>query len=175
MSVNESQHYQTQQIMTASPATLVFLLFDKAISCLREAIRAIESGEVEARWKANGRAMEIIEHLQMTLDMEAGGEIASNLDGIYSVLLRELPKVDLKNDAGRAQWAIGLLEPLRDSWKEISMQGEQASRMAAEAAAAQGAGRSAQGAASAATPEPARKSPGEATTPPAPGGIKISA
>jgi len=134
MNRNQSQQYQTQQIMTASPAMLVFMLYDKALNCLKEAVRAIEAGEVEARWKANGRAMEIIEHLRVTLNMEAGGEIASNLDQLYSALLRELPKVDLKNDPVPAEKAIKLLTPLRDSWRTVAESGEEATRQAAQTA-----------------------------------------
>ena len=72
MSKTAADKYKTQQIMTASPARLVAMLFDKAISCLNDAIRAIEAGDIEARWKANGRAMEIVHHLLVTLDMEKG-------------------------------------------------------------------------------------------------------
>jgi flagellin-specific chaperone FliS len=35
MSQNASLHYQTQQILTASPAMLVFMLYDKAITSHR--------------------------------------------------------------------------------------------------------------------------------------------
>lgn len=135
MTSNPSQQYQIQQIMTASPAMLVFLLYDKAIGCLKEAIRAVEAGEIEARWKANGRAMEIIEHLQVTLNHDAGGKIAQNLDKIYTTLLNELPKVDLKNDPSPARTAITLLEPLRESWRLLASRGEDTARQAAQAAA----------------------------------------
>lgn len=135
MNSNPSQHYQTQQIMTASPAMLVFLLYDKAIGCLKEAVRAIEAGEIEARWKANGRAMEIVEHLRATLNHDAGGEIAGNLEKIYATILVDLPKVDLKNDPTPALTAIKLLEPLRESWRLLAGRGEETARQAAQAAA----------------------------------------
>ena len=128
MNENASRQYQTQQIMTASPAMLVFMLFEKAIACLKESIKAIEDKEIEARWKANGRAMEIISHLQMTLDIDKGGEIAANLDRLYRYMLSRLPKVDIRNDAQAAQEVIELLEPLRDSWRELAKQGEQPMR-----------------------------------------------
>jgi len=37
-----SQKYLAQQVMSASPAKLVFMLYDRAILSLREAIRLIE-------------------------------------------------------------------------------------------------------------------------------------
>lgn len=120
--------------MTASPAMLVFMLYEKAIGCLKEAVNSIHAGEIEARWRANKRAMEIIEHMQMTLNTEEGGEIAANLEQIYGCLLRELPKVDLKNDPKPAERAIELLEPLCASWRQIAEQGGDAAKSAADAA-----------------------------------------
>jgi len=114
-----TRKYQTQQIMSASPAKLVAMLYDKAVNCLQDALRAIEAGEVEARWRANARAIEIIEHLWLTLDLDQGGEIAANLDKLYSFILAKLPEVDLHNDPQPARDAIGLLEPLRKSWHTV--------------------------------------------------------
>lgn len=135
MSQNGSQQYLTQQVMTASPAMLVFMLFEKAIGCLKEAVKAIESNEIEARWRANSRAMEIISHLQLTLDLEKGGEIAANLDRLYSCILRRLPQVDIRNDVLAAKESITLLEPLRDSWRELAKQGDQPQKDAARVTA----------------------------------------
>ena len=115
--------YLTQQIMTASPAQLVYLLLDKAISSLNEAILAIEEGDVARRWKANNRATEIVSHLWSTLDREKGGQIADNLDQLYGFILRQLPAVDIQNDPQPARDAIGLLTPLRESWREIAAKG----------------------------------------------------
>lgn len=138
MSQSAANQYQTQQIMTASPAMLVFMLLEKAISCLKEAIKAIENNEIEARWRANGRAMEIISHLQLTLDTEKGGEIAGNLDRLYSYMLTRLPKVDIRNEIEAAREVIALLEPLRESWRELAKQGDlpqkDAARITAELA-----------------------------------------
>ena len=115
-----AETYQLQQIMAASPARRVAMLFDKAISCLNDAIRAIEAGDIEARWRANKRAMEIVEYLWTTLDMEKGGEIAANLEKLYHFLLTKMPDIDLHNNAQTARDAIGILEPLRRSWHTLT-------------------------------------------------------
>jgi flagellar protein FliS len=129
-----SQQYLTQQVMTASPATLMQMLYDKAIGSLREAIQAIENNEIEARWKANSRALEIVSHMQGTLDMEKGGEIAKNLDRLFAYILSRLPRIDFRNDVQVAREVIGLLEPLRDSWRELAAQGDKPQREAARIA-----------------------------------------
>jgi flagellar protein FliS len=120
MARNVADKYQTQQILSASPAKLVAMLLDRAIGSLHEAVRAIEAGEIEARWRANERAIEIINHLWMTLDLEKGGEIAANLDRLYRFMLARLPEVDIHNNPGPARDVIGLLEPLRRSWHTVA-------------------------------------------------------
>ena len=118
--------YGTQQVMTSSPAKLVALLHDKVITSLREAIQAIEEKKVEARWKANNKATEIIMHLANTLDHEAGGEIAENLHSLYNFMLTRLYEVDRQNDAQAAREVIGLIEPLRDSWHQLADESSEA-------------------------------------------------
>ena len=116
----EQQTCQTEQAMTSDPATLVAMLYDKAVSCLRAAVQAIHSNEIETCWKNNHRAQEIINHLFLTLDLEKGGEVASNLEALYGYMLLRLPDVDVNNDARVAEEVIELLEPLRASWNELA-------------------------------------------------------
>ncbi len=112
--------YLTQEVMTASPTKLVSMLYDKDTLSLKEAIAAIEAGEVETRWRANARAMEILSHMWSTLDVEKGGEIAQNLESLFSFMLSRLPEVDFQNDPEPAREVIELLEPLRESWRELA-------------------------------------------------------
>ena len=137
MTPNASQQYLTQQIMTASPAMLVFMLYDKAIGSLGEAIGAIENGDIDTRCRSNKRAMDIVSHMQTTLNMELGGEVSANLDRMFAHILERLPEVDTNNDPKPAHEVIGLLEPLRASWQELVNRGDEpvmeAARIAAEA------------------------------------------
>lgn len=106
--------------MTASPARLVVMLYDRAIQSLNDAIKAIEAGDIERRWKSNKNANEIITHLAMTLNFEQGGEIALNLNDLYRFMLRTLVNVDVRNDPQAARDVIKLLEPLRASWDQLA-------------------------------------------------------
>lgn len=130
--------YLNQQVLTASPSKLVYMLYDRAISSLREAIAAIEEGEIEKRWKANNRAQEIIQHMWATLNVDDSGEIGDNLNRLLPYMMLRLPDVDLQNDPEPAREVIILLEPLRDAWRQIALNGVAecgAVRSAAEAAA----------------------------------------
>ncbi|MHA1152071.1 MAG: flagellar export chaperone FliS [Alphaproteobacteria bacterium] len=116
----DPQTCQTALVMTSDPATLVAMLYDKVVSCLKAAAQAIHNNEIETRWKNNHRAQEIINHLFMTLDLERGGEVASNLEALYSYMLLRLPDIDVNNDARVAEEVIELIEPLRASWNELA-------------------------------------------------------
>lgn len=115
--------YLNQQVLSASPSKLVYMLYDRAISSLREAIAAIEEGEIEKRWKANNRAMEIIQHMWATLNIDDSGEIGDNLNRLLPYMMLRLPDVDINNDPEPAREVIILLEPLRDAWRQIAMNG----------------------------------------------------
>ena len=116
----EPRSYGPERVMVADPVRLVAMLYDKAVASLKAAVQAIHKDEIEVRWKNSHRAREIINHLFMTLDLEKGGEIASNLEALYAYMLQRLLDVDVKNDARAAEDVIELLEPLRASWSELA-------------------------------------------------------
>ncbi len=115
-----SRKYLAQQVMSASPAKLVAMLYERAILLLHDAVGAIEAGDIERRWVANSKATEIVVELWQALDMEAGGEIAENLNRLYGFMVMRLTMVDTENSAQAARDVIGLLEPLRRSWHELA-------------------------------------------------------
>lgn len=118
---NAAYAYQTQQVKGASKVQQVALLYDRIVVCLRDAIEAVDTGEVERRWRSNKRAQDIILALYSALDEEQGGEIARNLSQLYMFCLRRLPRVDMKNDATPAREALEVLEPLAKSWRELAV------------------------------------------------------
>ncbi len=135
MEQNASQRYLRQQVLSASPASLVAMLLDRAVALLNEVVDAITAGQIERRWKANAKATEIICQLWETLDMERGGEIAARLDPLYNLMVRRLSKVDLENDPQAARDVIALLEPLQAAWRQIAESGRTAADGEASAAA----------------------------------------
>ena len=122
--------YKQQQVNTASPAKMVFMLYEKALSRLQEAQRAIERNDIQGRCNANCSVQEILAHLSGTLDMEQGGKVAANLDRLYTHCMVRLMDVDRHNDAQAAQEVIDLLLPLRDSWAELAEKSEAELRQA---------------------------------------------
>jgi flagellar protein FliS len=116
---NAAQSYLDNYLLTVSPAKRVALALDMCITSLREAAAAADTGDIEKRTLANGRARRLIVALESTLDAEQGGEIAANLAQLYSYAQRRLSKVDFANDGAAATEVADLLVPMRDAWQEL--------------------------------------------------------
>ena len=124
MNEHAAHTYKQQQVNTASPAKMVFMLYEKVLSRLQEAQNAIERKDIQARCDANSNAQELIAHLSNTLDMDQGGEIAATLERLFSHCLIRLMDVDRHNDPEAAQEVIQLLKPIRDSWATLAEKSE---------------------------------------------------
>ena len=75
--------YQDNAITTQSRGRLIVLLYEGAIKFLKLAIKEIEVKNYQGKGKYINKAQDIIHELNAVLDMEAGGEIATNLRKLY--------------------------------------------------------------------------------------------
>ena len=61
----------------------------------------------------------IVLGLQNALDFDEGGEIASNLNELYSYVVRRLFHVNAHNDIDALLEIHGLMEEIRQAWKSV--------------------------------------------------------
>ena len=101
---------------------LVVMLYDGATKFLRQSLAAHEAGEPASAGAPIGRAMAIVEELLATLDIEQGGEIASQLQGVYVFCLSELSSARLEAKPDRIPGVLEMLQELRGSWAELVRQ-----------------------------------------------------
>ena len=116
--------YQTQSILTASPGQLVLLMYDGCLRFMAQARAGFALPEdnprrIETIHTALLRAQAILSELRANLDMEAGGEIAANLDRLYDYHLRRLFECNLRKDEAPLIEVEGLVRTLRDAWAEM--------------------------------------------------------
>ena len=127
--------YQAQQILNATPAQQVVMMYDGALKFCQKAKEAIENGDIQGRHNANKRAMEIISYMLDILDLEKGGDVARRLQVIYSFLIRRLMEVDFRNDPRICDEVMVHLRTLRASWDRIGQTGSSGTESSSEAAA----------------------------------------
>ena len=112
--------YQQTAIGTQSKGRLIVMLYDGAIKFLKLAVRELEAGNHAAKGQYINRAQDIINELNAVLDMETGGEIASNLRRLYLFMNRRLSEANGKRDPQMIREVITLLEELNQSWRAIT-------------------------------------------------------
>ncbi len=111
------QTYRETGAQGASPLDLVVMLYDVLLDDLRRAIAALHAHDVETRAEEIKHAMRVLEQLQGALDMERGGEVAQNLDHLYSLVRAKLIEAHWKSSEELLERQISLLEPVRDAWR----------------------------------------------------------
>jgi flagellar protein FliS len=108
----------------ADPHQLVNLLFDALQRAIGSAKLAIASGDVPAKCKQIGDAVRILEEgLKAPLDLEKGGELASNLDALYAYCAARLVLANLRNDVAVLDEVNALIAQISSGWKQISGRG----------------------------------------------------
>ncbi|MBC7462283.1 MAG: flagellar export chaperone FliS [Thermoleophilia bacterium] len=110
--------YRVNAVETASPEQLTLMCYDGALRFMRRAAKALEDGDLAGANNATGRAQAIINELNVTLDMERGGEIARNLRDLYLFVNRHMASGLATREAPLIRESIGLVRELREAWAE---------------------------------------------------------
>ena len=123
---NYGQHrYRQTEVSTADRGRLVVLLYEGAINFLKKAREGIREGNIEAKCNNINRAQNIIQELNNSLKMDAGGEIAGNLRSLYFFMERHLVMAKIEKDgAEKMDEVIFMLSSLCEAWVEISKKPE---------------------------------------------------
>ncbi len=106
-------------IETASPPRLILLMIDGAIDKIRAARLAMERNKSATKGTNISWAISIIDGLRASLNMEKGGELASNLDRLYEYMVRTLVEANLNSDRRKLNEVEALLIEGRLAWKAI--------------------------------------------------------
>lgn len=111
--------YRQQAAATATPAQLVLMLYDGALSEVARATWALaaEPVDIADAHDCLGRAQAIVAHLALTLDHEQGGAVAGNLAALYTFCTERLIDANLRKSADGLDVVTDTLTGLRDAWE----------------------------------------------------------
>lgn len=122
---NAYSAYQKTNINTASQGKLIVLLYEGAIKSLSTAVNYFESngnilpGNIEKFGICLQKTQAIITELEVSLDMEKGGEIAKNLMALYVYFNEELMNAGINKNKEKITFVLEKLKTLADSWRQI--------------------------------------------------------
>jgi flagellar secretion chaperone FliS len=112
-----SQAYKKAAVSTVDQRKLIVMLYDGAIKFLTIATDKMTKGDAYEAHRNLIRGKSIIAELLASLNLDAGGEIARNLQRLYTYMFNELIEANLNNDVERVGLVIGLLKELRVGWQ----------------------------------------------------------
>lgn len=114
--------YKETGVKTASQGKLVVMLYEEAVRQLDIAIsrfgqnNKIETCDIEKFGKNIIKTQEIITELMVSLNMEAGGDIAKNLMALYTYFNRELLNANINQDKEKIAFIRDEMNQLKEAW-----------------------------------------------------------
>jgi flagellar secretion chaperone FliS len=115
--------YLRAAVQNASAIGLVIVLYDVLIGDLKGAITAIAKNDIEERSRELKHAFLVLQQLEGSLDMENGGEAATNLSRFYSTLRCNILDAHAKVSTELLSRQIQLLFEVRGAWAQVDKQG----------------------------------------------------
>lgn len=110
----------------ASPHRLIQMLMEGALEKIAFARGLIERNKLAEKGRNITWAISIIQGLSDSLDLEAGGEIAANLEGLYDYMVRCLLIANKENDISKLDEVASLLKEVKSAWDAMPEEVKQA-------------------------------------------------
>ncbi len=117
--------YKGNQVEGAGPLGLVLLTYDALNKSLGRTRLAIESGDFCQEGEHTGRALEALIELTTALNMEEGGDVATNLARIYGYMMDTLMQKMCSGSTDAVNEVMNLTLTLREGWQELADQQKQ--------------------------------------------------
>ncbi len=115
---NAAQKYKQTSVQSASKEKILLMLYEGAIRFVKQAIAAIDRKDIADRGVNIGRAFDIINELNNTLNHDVGGEIAANLEQLYMFICEQLTKANATGQRQPLEESLKVLETLYSGWVE---------------------------------------------------------
>lgn len=107
-------------VVAASPHQLILMLYEGAELAVRMAIQHMNERDLPKKSAAISKASIIIlEGLRSALDLQRGGDLAAQLDGLYEYMNQRLMLAHMHNQTDPLEEVLGLLRELHEAWQQI--------------------------------------------------------
>ncbi|MDR3044225.1 MAG: flagellar export chaperone FliS [Desulfovibrio sp.] len=111
--------YLQTQVTTTTQGELLLLLYDGAIKFLNQAKEKIAERDYAGKGILISKALDIVNELDASLNLEKGGELAENLHKLYFYCSTRLLNANLKMDVAFIDEVIKILAGLRGAYGQI--------------------------------------------------------
>ena len=121
-----SNPYASQAVATATPAQLILMLYDGALTALGKVRRAHEDGSPQAMTVMNRelqRTQDIVNELNVCLNHDDGQPIAGNLAKLYEYCQHLLVRMNISKSIDKIEDVEQIISELRDGWNDACVKG----------------------------------------------------
>lgn len=112
--------YRSVEVASRSPLELVAMLYEGATHALAQTRHAMQARDLVTKQRAMNKALAIVDHLQSTLDLEAGGHIAAELDRLYTYVIDRIVTANVTGEVERLDEALRVMSTLKEAWVRIA-------------------------------------------------------
>lgn len=117
------QQYQQvgaqSSVAYATPHRLIQILMEGFFARIATAKGYVQRQDIPTKCEQISKAIDIIGGLREALNLEAGGELATNLDALYDYIQRRLVEANLRSDDAILDEVADLLRPIKEGWDAI--------------------------------------------------------
>jgi len=118
-----SKQYLRMKVESASPISLVVLLYDGAVKYLNKAVGEFEHKRMMGFSDNVIKSQNIVRELRDSLDMSVQ-EVAPQLRALYSYMLRRLIASTVEKDVEPVREVLRMMESLRNTWDKVRAMAE---------------------------------------------------
>ena len=117
---NYQNAYKKASVNTLDQTKLIIMLYDGAIKNASFAVEHMKSGQIEKVHDCLIKTKNIVTELMATLNMDRGGDIANNLQSLYSYMFSQLIEANMNKKTEPVVVVIDLLKELPAAWTQIN-------------------------------------------------------
>jgi len=117
---NYQNAYKKASVNTLDQTKLIIMLYDGAIKNASFAVEHMKSGQIEKVHDCLIKTKNIVTELMATLNLDRGGDIAKNLQSLYSYMFSQLIEANMNKKTEPVVVVIDLLKELRAAWTQIN-------------------------------------------------------
>ncbi len=110
--------YKNQSVQSASKEKILLLLYEAAIKFTKKAITACEEKNISERGYNIGRAFDIVNELNNSLNHNVAKDLAKNLEQLYMFITDQFVQANISGNPKPLRDALKILETLDSGWQQ---------------------------------------------------------
>lgn len=107
-------------VESATPHRLIQMLMEGVLEKIARAKGFMQRNDIRAKGQQIGWAISILEGLKASLNKSEGGEIAQNLEDLYTYMEQRLIVANRENDPAILDEVITLMRQIKEGWDGIA-------------------------------------------------------